>query len=396
MLTVDEYECVVQYLVCVYLTTPSAERAEAIGRALDLMDGVGSVWFPIEEMERTASVPLPELEAFLPAWLDSLRARPPTAAPGERNRGQWIREAALRAQGPAGLERVARESGKPEDLDAWGRELAARKEWPAVLDACGVALELVGDSHRRGDFLDRAALAARELGLSDALDYLERAWRRAPSLARLLRWLGAGPSPAAVRLRAGTALRSCPERARRQLGLLHLVRGDPRAAAELLADAPGLGWSGDEHPGPLLFGAFTGLLAGDRMSRRAAEFTSALDGERGLRFEGLDSEDDPEKPRLATPSVGEVLRLAGPATAGSAADRRALFEAMRVAAGRRVEGVLGGKRRRHYGHAAALVAVCVEVAGAVGEEDSAAEWVRELRREYGRFSAFRSELDAAL
>ena len=79
-----------------------------------------------------------------------------------------------------------------------------------------------------------------------------------------------------------------------------------------------------------------------------------------------------------------------------------MLEGMRSAATRRTEGVLANKRRRHYGHAAMLIACCLELASIVGQKEAVSamsamsEWVAELRREYKRFPAFQRELEAAL
>jgi hypothetical protein len=40
-------------------------------------------------------------------------------------------------------------------------------------------------------------------------------------------------------------------------------------------------------------------------------------------------------------------------------DRDAAIDAMRIAAAKRTEGIVGNSRRQHYGHAALLVASCV-------------------------------------
>ena len=67
---------------------------------------------------------------------------------------------------------------------------------------------------------------------------------------------------------------------------------------------------------------------------------------------------------------------------------------MRVAADKRVEGILGNSRRRHYCHAAQLVASCV----AYAPKKRAAEllkWAEELRQQYRRRHAFREELARA-
>ena len=69
---------------------------------------------------------------------------------------------------------------------------------------------------------------------------------------------------------------------------------------------------------------------------------------------------------------------------------------MGAAAGKRFDGILGKKRRRHYGHAATLVACCLELAPAVGRQEEVAKWVHDLRKRYSRFSAFQGELTNAL
>jgi hypothetical protein len=63
--------------------------------------------------------------------------------------------------------------------------------------------------------------------------------------------------------------------------------------------------------------------------------------------------------------------------------------------GRR-DGILGNKRRRYYGHAATLVACCLELAPAAGRQKGVADWVHGLRARYARFSAFQEELENAL
>ena len=73
------------------------------------------------------------------------------------------------------------------------------------------------------------------------------------------------------------------------------------------------------------------------------------------------------------------------------ADRDAAIDAMRVTAEKRVEGILGNSRRRHYGHAALLVASSVASAPA-GRERELAKWAADVRQQYWRRHAFREEL----
>ncbi len=73
-----------------------------------------------------------------------------------------------------------------------------------------------------------------------------------------------------------------------------------------------------------------------------------------------------------------------------------MFDAMKAAATKRVEGLLAGKWRRHYGHAASLVACCVELSPTVGKEEAVTDWTEEMRRRHSRFYGFQTELKSAL
>ena len=75
-----------------------------------------------------------------------------------------------------------------------------------------------------------------------------------------------------------------------------------------------------------------------------------------LRSAGRDvlaafSEEDADadaKPRLATPSIVALIHDARPGIKVTDADRAVAIGAMRVAAEKRVEGILGNSRRRHW------------------------------------------------
>lgn len=86
---------------------------------------------------------------------------------------------------------------------------------------------------------------------------------------------------------------------------------------------------------------------------------------------------------------------ARPALTIDTADRDAMLGAMRIAAEKRIEGILGQSRRRHYGHAATLAASCLACAPRDGEV-VIAEWIVGLRQTYSRRHAFRDELTRAM
>ncbi len=187
--------------------------------------------------------------------------------------------------------------------------------------------------------------------------------------------------------------------------MLHVVVGDIPAAAELLEKAPGLGWSHPDHPGHVLFPAFAWLLGGassDTVRGQVAESIhqppmSEMPFEaEDLDFGGSQPEARRREPRLPAPTLVQALMRAGVHEKLGAADRTAMLAAMKAAAAARVAGVLGEKRRRHYGHAALLVACCAELDGEGRRGPDSSAWVADIRQKWSRFPAFQEELAAAL
>jgi hypothetical protein len=272
---------------------------------------------------------------------------------------------------------VARETKRSDDLRAWCRALVEAKDWKQALEAYEEAAEMVRDKeYAKGDFFDGAALASQELGRRDLPARLERAWRQAPSMVRLRRWLGSATNKKTLRERASLALEACPKHAARQRALLHVLLDDVAAAARLLASAPGLGWSNGEHPGHLLFPLFVAML------------TKVLFDSSGARdFDELSSYADRDEPRLTTPEIARLIGTAGAAIPDDGKARTAMLAAMRKAAERRIEGVTENKRRRHYEHAAALALTCARV-----DPEGSTVWLAKIRSEYSRYPALQREL----
>jgi hypothetical protein len=67
VLGVDTRVCVSQYVTSVYATTPLRDRADAVLRALEQVEGVGTLSSPIKAMEDVSAGALPDLRAFLPS-----------------------------------------------------------------------------------------------------------------------------------------------------------------------------------------------------------------------------------------------------------------------------------------------------------------------------------------
>jgi hypothetical protein len=401
VLSVDLHECLRRFVTAAYVTTPIADRPEAVLKAIDAANGLSYLRDPIEEIAGTLGGSVPDVEAFLPLWIARLEGEAESGSDWESDHERWLRAAVGRRDGVAGLARMARTTKRPEAARAWCDALVAAGDWSKALSAYEECTALIERDHSRGDFLDGAALAAQALGRKDLVEKLEAAWLGAPSLLRLLRWLLAGESSApTLRKRAAAALDGSPTTAPRTVGFLNLLVGNVSAAARLLTKAAGLGWSQGDHPGHVLFPAFAWLLGGAPSGsvrqelartlhiplREEFDFEAAIDGD--LRA--------PSAPKLPCPMIIDALERADVRARLSRDDRKVMLDAMKTAAARRTDGVLGEKRRPHYGHAAMLVACCVELEDGSGKATATSPWAEALRARTSRFPAFQQELRAAL
>lgn len=350
----------------------------------------------IQDMEDVSAGALPDLIAFLPRWAKRLGRFRPSKDEWETNQERWLREVAFRMEGIEGLARLARKTRRPHVCLAWCQALADRGDWPGALRAYDASAALVSHSHWRGELLDGAALAAQQLGRSDRASRLAAAWRAAPSLRRLVRWLEAnGRSPAVVRAKATKALRRCSTAAGRQVGLLRVLLADWRSAADLLSKAAGLGWSTEDHPAHVLFPSFAILLATKDSTRVSDPLLANLESTCRDPLEALSPDDIDGRPKLSQPSIIALIQDVSSSIELTDADRTSMLDAMRIAAEKRVEGILEKSRRRYYGHAALLAATCVAFAPKARARDFA-NWIAGLRRTYSRRHAFTGELTRAL
>lgn len=387
VLGTDVDACAKQYVVAMYMTASPTKRASAVFAAIEDVQGIGYFFEPIREIELVAVEPLPDLDDFLVAWRELIEERVGATAKSQWDRGEarWLREVVARTRGPEGLGEVARQSKQADDLRAWCHALVEAGDWDAARGAYEEAAELIADGgYDRGEFLDGAALAAQELGSDDLDSALERAWRQAPSLTRLRRWLGGCSTRTDVIERSAVAFEAAPANAARQRALLHILRAELDQAAQLLADAQGLGWSDPDHPGPLVFPVFVALLGGDEVSIQLPR-----------SYDDLSERIVDDRPRLRTPDIDALLLLADVKAHDESSVRAAMIHAMREAAEKRVQAVTGSKRRRHYGHAASLAVHCARVDGSPAGKAAGKAWLRDLIDEYRRYPALQREFEAA-
>ncbi len=390
VLSVDVSSCAAQYVVSIYMATTPEHRAPAVRMAIDKMGGLGLFWRPLHELEQVAVEPLSGFEQFLPKWRAQIDDGAMEDRQGDwgRDQDRWLREVVQRMDGAEGLAQLARSSKRAEDLRSWCEDLVKAGDWQAALKAHEEAAEIVSDKkYHRAGFLDGAALAAQELGCRDLPARLERAWRDTPSLLRLRRWLGVAGSKVALKKRAAKALANCPKSEQRQRALLFVLLDDLESAAKLLAGAPGLGWSREEHPGHLLFPLFHKLMGRtDPDSGFGHTLSSSTWGMSMAELEWMTA--DPDQPQLVTPELHEVLELVCVDKSRLSKSHAEVLKSMRKAAEKRVAGVTKNKRRRYYGHAAQLVAACA----ACDPTPRTDKWVAGIQAKYSRYPALRGEL----
>ncbi len=380
VLGIDPATCAAQYVASMYITATPKDRGKAVLSAIDEMHGIGHFWEPLRELQRVAIEPLPDLDDFLVQWkvLVEERVKSDRKNDWDSDEDHWLREVVQRTQGPEGLAEVARASKRAADLCAWCRALVEAGDWRGALAAYDEAAVLVADErYTRGDFLDGAALAAQELERKDLPARLERAWREAPNIVRLRRWLGSSTNRKVLLGRVSEAIAAVPKHAHRQRALLHVLGGNFMDAAKLLASAEGLGWSRGDHPGHLLFPLFISLLGG-----------TELPGEPAREYDELSLLSDRDEARLVTPEVADLIRLSGIQAPTDATTRAAVLDSMRTAAAKRVAGVTESKRRRYYGHAASLALACAQV----DSSTTGTKWLEGIREEYRRYPALQREL----
>jgi len=389
MLDTDVAEAKARYLRAVYETTPLAERAARLAEEVAALGYVGG-GVRLRRLAEARRGDLPDLEAFLPGWIELLRGAE-GLGPEER---ELLIEAVALKRGSDGLGELARERREPELFLAWIDALLAEDRLEDAAAACREALERLeslGEGRARiAEHLAR--IAARQGDAPGRLEGRRAAWRASPSTERLLELVESAAALGLVeevlaaesdRIEEGAA---CD--ARQACGLLLLARR-VEPALTLLETAAPLGWSDRRHPGPVVVPYL--LLAGTGSpppdGTLLAEQLAAVDRP-ASRY--LESPEESPEPRLA---VLLASRLAERPVAE--AERERLLAVAQAAVEKRVAAVVGAKYRGAYERVARLVIACAEaLALGTGASDGAA-FVAEIRSRYPRHYAFRAELDGA-
>jgi hypothetical protein len=366
--TTDIDEAAARYLRCVYDTTPTHQRAEAVYREYARL-GLNLRRLRLCDLAGARRGDLSGLQDFLPAWIDALLTGEDRSAPEHRQ--QLLTEATLLHRGIDGLAELARRPGahQPATYLDWIDALADADLVDRAAEAAREAMDLAttdtGSLARTADRL--ADLETRLDDPTEALGARRHAWRAEPTCLRLRALAAAGEAAGdleqtlaaeAQEVRTATDRLSCE---------LLLLGGQVDAAAAALAEAPPLGWSHPTHPGPVvlpyLLVAATATAppsAGDTRLGRAFADIDADDRSPILQYQDLDDDVDgsdrgqgPPPPLLTTLLTRQITTI----VASEAARRRWLATAV-GAIDRRVEAIVGNKHRRAYARAATVVVGC--------------------------------------
>jgi hypothetical protein len=417
----DIGEAVARYLRAVYETTPPGERASALYREYTTL-GVGANPDLLHAIATTRRGDLPDLEVFLPAWIEALLAETTALSPARRQR--LLTEATLLHRGLDGLADLARRPGshRPGTYLAWVDALADAGRDADAADAAREALALANTTATAlAQAADRLAGLTTRLGDSAAaVAARSTAWRAEPTRQRLLALVATGEAAGTLATTLATEARSAASGRDDRLSCdLLLLAGKVDAAAAVLTRAAPLGWSRSAHPGPVVLPYL--LVAATGAAPPPAE-----ESHLGRAFAAID--DDPLLPDVGDPHLGDRYdevdaydgrdgwrtglrpdddRPDGPATPltallsrgilqhpGTPAQRRRWLVAAATAIEQRVDAIVSNKHRSAYPKAASLVVAHAEALIITGTAD-AHEYIAEVQRTYPRHVAFRAALNDA-
>jgi hypothetical protein len=428
--TTDLDEVKARYLRALYETTEPAQRPAALLKVLQDIQFVGGV-VGIPEMIGARRGPLPDRGAFLEAWIALLRQRRPDQSGFDLEARRLLFQAVRLHQGTEGLAELARREGRriPEAYRKWVQALAEEGQADEAVRAAQETLRALPPTGEiRAWMAEFLAEAAEERDDGPArLEARREAFRAAPTLARLsdlceaaepLGQLNAVVHAETAQVRATAARQSKQkgqdpverQRGQRLLATLLLLDRKTEEAIALAQKAPAVGWSGGEHPGPVVMPYLLCAAAGGAepaAGTALAELWRGVDADE-FRFplwdpDALDGdfEDEVEAPWLDTSPAPRPVRLTPflrNQIERQPVDPEERTRFLRVAwtlAERRIKEILDKKHRRAYERAAMLVGAVAEARIMAGDTGGGNALLSNVRQQFSRFSAFTRELDKA-
>jgi transposase-like protein len=375
--------------------------------------------------------PLPDREAFLESWIELLRHQRPDRFGFDLEGRRLLFQTVRLHRGTDGLAELARRDGCgiPEAYRKWVQALAEESRTDEAVRAAHEALQALPSTGEIPAWIAEF-MAERAEKRHDGTARLEargQAFRAMPTLARLSALCEAaapvGELKSVVhaetaRLRSLVADRSLRKRrddamaepiwGHRLLATLLLLDGETEEAIALAKRAPAVGWSGGNHPGPVvmpyLLCATTGGVP-PTAGTALADLWRGIDADElvfpvwDLNGEESSLDDDPEDmlpdmpPKLQAVRLTPFLQVQIAQRPVDPEQRARFLKAAWGIAERRIREILDKKHRRAYERAAMLVGAVAEAQIVAGDSEGGHAVLTNVRRQYSRYSAFTHELD---
>jgi hypothetical protein len=406
MVDTDVTEAVARCLRAVYETTPRPERAGVVHRRYTDLSHLAPA-LDLRAIADTRRGDLPDLEHFLPGWIEVLTEH--TGGFWARDRQRLLTEATVWHAGTDGLSTVARRPGghQPSAYLDWIDALTRDGRLADAAAAAREALAVTGfPGERAADAADRLATLTDRLGdPGGALDASRTAWRTHPTRPRLLALVAAaqtaGELAATLDAEAGIAGTE-PDRLTCELLLL---AGRVDAAAGRLGASDPLGWSSPTHPGPVVWPYLliaTAPAAVDKTMHLGRLFAAIDTADRwysghagSLGLDPADDTADTDGPDTGSTPLTALLTHRSGEHPATPAQRQHWLTTARDAADRRIDAVVGNKHRGAYQRVAVLAVAYAEALTLAGDPSRATAYITGVRDRYPRHVAFRTELDRA-
>ncbi len=427
----DLDEAKARYLRSLYETTEPAQRPAALLRALQDLQYVGGGPVGLPEVIGARRAALPDRDTFLEAWIELLRQGRADQVGFDMEARRLLFQAVRIHRGTEGLAELARRDGRriPEAYRKWVQALAEESQTGEAVRAAQEALRALAPTGEIRAWIAEFIADAAEKNDDGAarLDARREAFRATPTLVRLSALCEAAEPVGelktvvhaeAARLRSVVARQSRRkgqgedavelQTGHRFLATLLLLDGDTEEAIALAEQAPAVGWSGGEHPGPVVMPYLLCAAAGGAEpapGTALAELWRGIDvDEPAFPMWDLDTQDDDfdDEPEAAWPDASlkpRPVRLTPFLRAQIARqpvdpDRQARFlEVAWTVAERRVKEILDKKHRGAYERAAMLVGAVSEARIMAGDAGGGHALLENTRQHFSRYSAFTRELD---
>ncbi len=411
MIHTDLNEAKRRYFRAMYEVSAPSERAKCMLSLMETLRSVGSEDLGlVDVVEMDGQPDLPDLETFLPSWIDALKSVEADQKGWGRCARKLLREAVAMSAQADGLCALALEEGAehPEVYHDWVGVLVQQNRLQEAIEAAREGIQRIVDAPYRARLADRLALLAHtthDVGL--AVEATRAAWRAAPTVVRLLLMVAAtergGVTGVVLEQEATVIGRGGWEHSDALACHLLLLAGHYEDAIVRFEKADGMGWGRSKHPGALVLSFILFSVTGHSKvtdNTAIAELWCELDApERGyfdrrLLLDRLNTGGDTgrhpfDHHRPYSHLLLEALK-SHPVTEQT---RRRWLSIARRCVQDATREVLVGQHRRGESMAALWTIALTEASSVLDGEEGSLSLVDEVRAEYADYSMLQVQLD---